>query len=569
MEALFLKIFNISVTATWLALAVFVVRLILKKAPKWLSVMMWALVGVRLICPFSVESVISLIPSTQTLPPDIAYTDTPTINSGIPFLNSSVNPIVSESFSPTVGDSANPLQIVLYIAGVVWLVGMAVMLAYAIVSYALVRRRVREAVPLNENVYLCDRIEAPFILGVFRPRVYMPSTVSETDARYVIAHEKAHIKRFDHVWKPLGFILLAVHWFNPVMWLAYVCLCRDIELACDERVIKEQGLDIKKKYSEALINCSVPRKLISACPLAFGEIAVKSRIKSVLSYKKPAFWIIVLAVLTCIALAALFLTDPKTDEKDESEDQTQEISNDLSEEISKDESTEQSLEIIEDSEEIAELKKRYPQYFELDTTNGLTVYVWQMAANHYSCTLTEGTPYTQEYQDILGSKSCTISTMRSIAQYYAENGIATPIYVQPITNPISSYGYQITPTYTHSLLNRFWFSWYGEDYGYFDNAIFDIDGDGEDEMCTITTNPFTGMRRDYFVVYKNGTIYSMTTFMGGAGVEFAKRADGTYCVETRLENSTTPHYLDIVFENGKVKFVSDRLVISSDISNLE
>ena len=313
MEAIFLKILNMSITASWLVLAIIILRLILKKAPKAISVFMWALVGIRLICPFSFESILSLIPSAETIPQDIIYSEVPVIHSGVPILNSTVNPIISENLSPEVGASVNPMQIVAFVASVVWIVGIVAMLLYTVISYFRIHRKVREAVPYQDNTWLCDHIDTPFILGVIRPRIYLPSNMNEQDIEYVIAHEKAHLKRHDHWWKPLGFLLLTVYWFNPILWIAYILLCKDIELACDEKVIKDMGTEIKKPYSDALINCSVPRKMISACPLAFGEVGVKGRVKSVLNYKKPAFWIIVVAVVASIVVAVCFLTNPKQD----------------------------------------------------------------------------------------------------------------------------------------------------------------------------------------------------------------------------------------------------------------
>ena len=317
MDELFLKIFNMSVTATWLVLAVIAARFLLKRAPKWINVAMWALVGVRLVCPISFESVLSLVPSAETVPADIVYAQTPAINSGVYVINSVVNPVMSESFTPTPGASINPIQIFLFLAEVVWIVGMVGMLIYTLVSYLLLLRKVREATPAEGNVWLCDRISSPFILGVIRPRIYLPSDISEADVEYVLAHERAHLTRRDHWWKPLGFLLLSVHWFNPILWIGYVLLCRDIEIACDEKVLANMGTGAKKPYSDALINASVSRKVIAACPLAFGEVGVKTRIKSVLNYKKPAFWIIVVALILCVVLAVGFLTDPVTDQMDE------------------------------------------------------------------------------------------------------------------------------------------------------------------------------------------------------------------------------------------------------------
>ena len=311
-EAVFLKILNMSITASWLVLAVIALRFLLKKAPKAFAVLLWGLVGIRLILPFSFESVLSLIPSAETVPSNFTYSPIPEIDSGIGALNSAINPIISDALSPNMNavSGSNPMQSITLIAAIVWVTGIAAMLLYTLISYLLFRRKVREAAPIKENIYLCDGIGTPFILGVIRPRIYLPSDIGEADMEYVIAHERTHLKRHDHLWKPLGFMLLAVYWFNPVLWVAYILLCRDIELACDEKVIRNKGAQIKKSYSEALINCSVPRKMIAACPLAFGEGSIKGRIKSVLNYKKPAFWIIIVSIIACVAVAVCFLTNP-------------------------------------------------------------------------------------------------------------------------------------------------------------------------------------------------------------------------------------------------------------------
>ncbi len=315
MDNIFLTLINMSITASWTALAVILLRLLLKKAPKAIICVLWALVGVRLVLPITYESVLSLVPSADTVPLDIVYAREPQIHTGISYLNSAVNPIITESFAPSTElTSINPIQVWLFLAEQIWAIGIVAMLVYTAYSYIRLRIRVREAVK-DGGVWICDRIDTPFILGVIRPKIYVPSSMSESDLEYVIAHEKAHIRRRDYIWKPLGFALLTVYWFNPVMWLAYILLCRDIESACDEKVLREKGTEIKKAYSDALINASVPRKLISACPLAFGETSVKSRVKSVLNYKKPAFWIIIVALAACAVTAVCFLTNPKEDKK--------------------------------------------------------------------------------------------------------------------------------------------------------------------------------------------------------------------------------------------------------------
>lgn len=315
MESLFLKLLNMSITASWLVLAVIVVRLLLRKAPKSISCLLWILVAIRLICPFSFESILSLIPSAETIPPQIIDSKTPTINSGISILNNTINPIISDSLAPNNGDSANPLQVISGIASIIWIIGIVCMVLYAAVSFIRLHRKTREGVEVQKGIWLCDRIDTPFILGLARPRIFLPSTIQKDDMKYVLAHEKAHLKRYDHIWKPLGFALLAVYWFNPIIWAAYILLCRDIELACDEKVIRDLGFESKKPYSNALINCSVTRNMVSACPLAFGETSVKKRIKSVLNYKRPAFWITICAIVASIVVAVCFLTNPPSKQK--------------------------------------------------------------------------------------------------------------------------------------------------------------------------------------------------------------------------------------------------------------
>lgn len=315
MESVFLKMLNMSITASWLIVAVMVFRVLFRKAPKSIRGVLWAFVGIRLVFPFSFQSVWSLIPSAETISPDILYNDKPVIHSGIPLINQVVNPVLSESMAPAIGASVNPLQIFTSIASVIWLIGLVALLAYALVSYVRLRRLVRPAMWLQGQIWLCDRIHTPFILGMFKPRIYLPSDLEEPQRTLVVAHELAHLARRDHWWKPLGFILLAVYWFNPLVWLAYVLLSRDIELACDEQVVKEMGLSDRKAYSETLLTLGAPRRQITACPLAFGEVGVKQRIRHVLDFRRPAFWIIVIALLSCLVVAVFFLTNPLADEK--------------------------------------------------------------------------------------------------------------------------------------------------------------------------------------------------------------------------------------------------------------
>lgn len=310
MSSVFMTLLNMSLTASWLIVAVILLRAVFKRAPKAIRCVLWALVGVRLICPFSIESALSLIPSAAPVPPEIVYAQTPAIESGIPVINEVINPILSEHLAPQAGHSVNPMQIVTAVAAYVWLFGVIAMLIYSLVSYLRLRRRVRVSLCQQNNVYLCDTIDTPFILGLIKPRIYLPSRMAETQMPLVIAHEKAHLRRGDHLWKPLGFALLAVYWFNPLAWIAYILLCRDIELACDERVTKDLKQEEKQAYSETLLVCSTTRSTITACPLAFGEGSVKGRIKSIMSYKKPTFWLIIATIVVCATVGVVFLTNP-------------------------------------------------------------------------------------------------------------------------------------------------------------------------------------------------------------------------------------------------------------------
>ena len=314
MAAVFLKLLNLSISASWLVLAVLVLRLISKRSPKWVNVLLWGIVALRLVLPFSIESAVSLIPSAETVSPAaVQFDPAPTITSGVSVIDNAVNPSLSEHFAAVPTASVNPLYVWTEIAGWVWLIGLGAMLLYALVSYLRLRRRVSVSLCVRENIYLCDAISSPFILGVVKPHIYLPSGLDEVQRQNVLSHEQAHLARRDHWWKPLGFALLAVYWFNPVLWLAYALLCRDIELACDERVIRTMDESAVKTYSTVLLACSMPRKAVITCPLAFGEVGVKERVKNALHYKKPAFWVVAASVTVCIVVAVCFLTNPPTD----------------------------------------------------------------------------------------------------------------------------------------------------------------------------------------------------------------------------------------------------------------
>ena len=313
MTDIFLNLVNRSIAAGWLVLAVLLLRPLLRSAPKSFRCILWGLVGLRLIFPFSIQSIFSLVPSAQTISQDILYAQAPAIHSGVETVDRVVNTTVMESLTPQTGASVNPIQIWLTLAAAIWLLGIAALLLYAALTYFRLRRDIRASLSMGDGVYLCDYIRSPFILGIAVPRIYLPSYLSSLDAAMVLSHEKMHIRHRDHWWKPLGYVLLVIYWFHPLIWAAYILFCRDIELACDEAVIKKLSAPDKKTYSNALLNCSVPRFWVAACPLAFGESAVKERIKAVLNYKKPGFWVLLTAAAACVLAVVCFLTDPKAE----------------------------------------------------------------------------------------------------------------------------------------------------------------------------------------------------------------------------------------------------------------
>lgn len=306
----FPNILNTSIAASWMVLAVLVLRFALKKAPKWTRVALWGLVAVRLLLPFSIESTFSLIPSAQTVPEEVLRYEGVQLKEPA-HLDVISNPVISGNISIELGQTADRLQIHMIQTTFMWLIGIAILFLYTFISYWSLHRKVDTAVLYRDNVFQSENVSSPFVLGIIRPRIFVPFKMEAQDMKHVIAHEQAHLKRKDHWWKPLGFLLLAIHWFNPVMWLAYIVLCRDIELACDEKVIKELNSEQRADYTQALLSCSINRRMIAACPLAFGEVGVKERVKSVMNYRKPAFWIIIVSICTCTIVAVCFLTNPQ------------------------------------------------------------------------------------------------------------------------------------------------------------------------------------------------------------------------------------------------------------------
>lgn len=304
MNALFLTLLNMSIGASWTVLAVLLLRLLLRKAPKWITCLLWAIPALRLLIPVFWESDFSLVPSSRVIPANIAQTDTPFIYSRLKEINSAVNPILTQQ--------ADNLGTILQIATALWAVGLGLMLVYSIISWLHLRHTVRASICCQKQVYICDDVKSPFILGILFPRIYLPSGLDPDTTAHVLAHENAHLKRLDYLWKPLGYLLLSIYWFNPLIWVAYILLCRDIERACDEKVLQNMDEKAKLHYAKALVDCSTHRRMILTCPIAFGEVGVTSRIKAVLSYKKPAFWIVAVAFIAGAVTSVCFLTNPRS-----------------------------------------------------------------------------------------------------------------------------------------------------------------------------------------------------------------------------------------------------------------
>lgn len=313
MDDVFLKLVNLSISASWLILAVLVLRVVLKKAPKWVMPLLWGVVALRLVCLFSIESALSLIPSAETIPSEIVTETREPVLYEQATLDIVTNPTLPSAAEVPVGVSRQQAQVDFNIYSVLWLAGMAALLVHALVSAGKLKRKLATAILLRDNIYESEFVDSPFVFGVVKPNIYLPMHMDEGTAAYVIAHERAHLARRDHWWKVLGYLVLALHWFNPLVWVAYILFCRDIELACDEKVVK--GLDgaARADYSQALLSCAAPGRAVAACPLAFGEGNIKMRVKSALHYKKPAFWVAAAAVLAVVIVAVCFLTNPKSE----------------------------------------------------------------------------------------------------------------------------------------------------------------------------------------------------------------------------------------------------------------
>lgn len=662
MSELFLKIVNMSISASWVVIAVLTLRFCLKKAPKWVNVLLWGIVAARMVFPFSIESVLSLIPSAETISPTIMMEQSPSVQTGVPALNHVINPVISGSFTPAPGASANPLQIWIPVLAGIWLFGIAALFLYSAVSYWRLRRKVCEAVILRGNIYQSEKVCSPFVLGIIRPKIYLPYHMDSREMGHVIAHEQTHICRRDHWWKPLGFLLLTIHWFNPLMWLSYVLLCRDIELACDEKVIGEMGNEQRADYTQALVTCSVGRRVIAACPLAFGEIGVKERVKSVMNYKKPAFWIVLASVIVCAVIAVCFLTNPIGFQFDVSANtivsanhfdmrnaddpvaiemtpaQIGELNSRLAgvknckrsdkyagltpgyqisaqmqdgsyiriSGYSLSDNTMVDIEqsgkryAVSDREfqeylsricaggdvsaafDLQPLRVQYPEYFDLDASAGLDVYVWQMAPDSYYFGLLPHTasPRDSTAQELLALRGASSEQMRYILAAYALD--PDDIHVIPWQNPISSYIPEcwIVTENGESLeekqaqyIETVSAMLFGEgdtllhnDYPIYDSIVFDVDGDGIDEVCVLGFGRTSGLFTFTFRAAEIGadTLKYDTPFCTEwYDLSFIRGDDGVVRVQG-IDQKEPPqtHLFDIAVVDGSIQLTEDGQSIS-------
>lgn len=662
MSEFFLKIVNMSISASWVVVAVLALRFCLKKAPKWVNVLLWGIVAVRMVFPFSIESVLSLIPSAETISPTIMMEQTPSVWTGVPALNHVINPVISGSFTPAPGASANPLQIWIPVLTGIWLFGIAVLFLYSAVSYWRLRRKVCEAVILRGNIYQSEKVCSPFVLGIVKPKIYLPYHMDSREMDHVIAHEQTHIRRKDHWWKPLGFLLLTTHWFNPLMWLSYILLCRDIELACDEKVIREMSNEQRADYTQALVACSVNRRVIAACPLAFGEVGVKERVKSVMNYKKPAFWIVLASVIVCAVIAVCFLTNPIGFQFDVSANtivsanhfdmrnaddpvaiemtpaQISELNSRLAgvknckrsdkyagltpgyqisaqmqdgsyiriSGYSLSDNTMVDIEqngkryAVSDREfqeylsricaggdvsaafDLQPLRAQYPEYFDLDASAGLDVYVWQMAPDSYCFGLLPHTasPRDSTAQELLALRGASSEQMRYILAAYALD--PDDIYVIPWQNPISSYIPEcwIVTENGESLeekqaqyIETVSAMLFGErdtllhdDYPIYDSIVFDVDGDGIDEVCVLGFGRTSGLFTFTFRAAEIGadTLKYDTLFCTEwYDLSFIREDDGVVRVQG-IDQKDPPqtHLFDIAVVDGSIQLTEDGQSIS-------
>lgn len=314
MQAIFAKILNMSLTGSIVIAVVLLARLCLKRLPKIYSYALWAVVLFRLLCPLSITAGLSVLkPIPVTTTPGISSVSYQPVQQAVSYSRAVAQAQQEQSAVQEAEEpkrAASPMEIAAY----VWLGGASIMALYSVAQYLALRRRLAEAMPYQEEVYLADSIVSPFVIGVFRPQIYLPSDTPEEERRFILAHERHHIRRGDHIWKLLGYAALCLHWFNPLVWLAFCLAGKDMEMSCDEAVIKQLGENVRADYSQALLRLATHKKAIAGMPLAFGEGDTKSRVRNMARWKKPKVWVSALCVIVCIVIAAACALNPKQSE---------------------------------------------------------------------------------------------------------------------------------------------------------------------------------------------------------------------------------------------------------------
>ncbi len=412
-----------------------------------MNCLLWGLVGLRLAIPFKIESDFSLLPSSSTIITDKESSGLPfTIDSGIYTVDTNVNDYLRSHYYEGITVPENTFTDTLSVLAIIWLIGVSLMLVYSAISFIRLKKQVSVSLRYRDNIYYCDNIETPFILGTIRPKIYIPSCLEEGQIENVIMHENAHLKRKDHWWKPLGFLILAFYWFNPLIWVAYILLCRDIEKACDEKVIKNMNTEEKKGYLETLVDCSVQRKMVLACPVAFGEVSVKQRVKAVLNYRKPAFWVIVIAVIVTVAISVGFLTNPSNSGGN----------TDIAIIGGADGPTSIIVSNNNYKKEIKKLKEKYPHFFDLNYSDGLTVYVTKFGEDNYRWYLSSNKNPTDPQKVMHFSEFADTEEMGKILYTYDIGG--SSIEVVPIQHMLSSFWWENPQEDADSLREALGFS---------------------------------------------------------------------------------------------------------------
>ncbi len=538
MADIFLKIVNMSISACWIILAVIMFRFIFKNVPKWINCVLWGIAGLRLVMPFSFESIFSLVPSPETIT-KLPDSPRPQIDSGNSVIDNQVNGYLQSNYFEGVTRPTSNFTDITTIFAIIWIVGISALIIYTLISYLRLKNEIKTAVLLRDNIYQSEAVASPFILGIIKPKIYLPFNLNDQEISSVIAHEKAHLQRKDHLWKPLGFLILTLHWFNPVVWMGYILLCRDIELACDEKVIKDLNNEERADYSQALLTCSVNRRMIAACPLAFGEVGVKDRIKSILSYKKPAFWIILVSVITSIIVALCFLTNPVSDKLQNIEGHKLEgILNKNAIITVSDGDNQKYIGSVDDDmlKKLLNIKisdKELSASRDENRDKSKTIYISipvesEAITTHFSETIC--VHFNNDFSAVWVNDN-----IKPTFSYSVKDSVKAKKLYEAISDYPLSDNSNISNDESDSIYNNI-----------IDSVIFDIDADGIDEQCVLSYGPTSGLYTVVFTateLHKNESDYINTfNFQYTGGTEFYKSSENK--LQIKCKNK--------IYDEGKI-----------------